>query len=192
MRDNNNDHPNANAYSSSLNSNSNRKVNKEPSHYSPRKEINDKKDTSHYQQNYNSQVISDNSVKDRESILFKINKLILDKANDEGSNKNLQMSYIENDTMKISTYIIVPDYLTSLLIGINNEFINKIMEKTETRITFETEVFYNLMKQNTIKNHDGVVGRICNIKGTPQQIGNAIKIISENIIKLETNLSDIK
>jgi len=39
---------------------------------------------------------------------------------------------------------------------------------------------------------EGVLGRICNIKGTPDQNSTALQLISEMIIKLEKSLNGVR
>jgi hypothetical protein len=39
---------------------------------------------------------------------------------------------------------------------------------------------------------EGVVGRICNIRGTSQQNAHGLQLLSEMIIKLESSLNGIR
>lgn len=39
---------------------------------------------------------------------------------------------------------------------------------------------------------EGVLGRICNIKGTPEQNSQALLLISDMIIKLEKSLNGVR
>ncbi len=62
-------------------------------------------------------------------------------------------------------------------------------------ITFQKEVNIDLIQYNDefkINTVQGVMGRVCNIKGTPQQNSMALQLISEMIIKLETSLNGIR
>ena len=89
-------------------------------------------------------------------------------------------SYEENGVMKISTDIIVPDHLVNILIGRKGENVRSIMGKTGSSINFSKE--YN--DDCKINTNNGI-GRICNLKGTPQQNALAMQMISEMIIKYE-------
>ena len=62
-----------------------------------------------------------------------------DYSNKDPSNN---VSYEEKGIIKISTDIIVPDYLVSLLIGKNGECIRGIMNKSGSMINFQKEVIY--------------------------------------------------
>jgi len=48
------------------------------------------------------------------------------------------------------------------------------------------------MQDEKVKNSDGIFGRICNLKGTPQQNAVALQNISEMIIKFECNLNGVR
>lgn len=61
-----------------------------------------------------------------------------DYPNEKDPSSNI--SYEEKGVMKISTSILVPDYLVSLLIGKNGENIKGIMNKSGSMITFAKEV----------------------------------------------------
>lgn len=98
------------------------------------------------------------------------------------------VSYEEKALMKISNDIIVPDYLVSLLIGKNGECIRNIMNKSGSMINFQKE-YNDDFKINT---SEGVLGRICNLKGKPEQNSVAMQLISEMIIKLESSLNGIR
>jgi predicted PilT family ATPase len=89
-------------------------------------------------------------------------------------------SYEENGIMKISTDIMVPDHLVNILIGKKGENVRNIMSKTGASINFSKE-YNDDCKINTSNG----IGRFCNLKGTPQQNGLAMKMISEMIIKYE-------
>ena len=91
----------------------------------------------------------------------------------------------------------MPDHLVSLLIGKNGETIRSIMNKSGSMINFQKEVRINLLNKQyhddmKVSTVDGVIGRLCNIKGTPQQNSSALLLISEMIIKLESSLYGIR
>lgn len=98
------------------------------------------------------------------------------------------ISYEEKGVVKISNDIIVPDYLVSLLIGKNGETTRGIMNKSGAMIIFQKEN-YDDLKVTTV---DGVLGRLCNIKGSVQQNCMAIQLINEMIVKLESSLNGVR
>ena len=49
-----------------------------------------------------------------------------------------------------------------------------------------------MQDEHKIKTSDGILGRICNIKGTSSQTAQALQYISDAIIRVETNLNGVK
>lgn len=90
-------------------------------------------------------------------------------------------SFDDNGITKISTDFIVPDHLVSLLIGKKGENVRTIMSQTGSSINFSKE--YN--DDCKILTPSGT-GRICNLKGTPEQNSQAMLLISEMVIKYES------
>ena len=118
-----------------------------------------------------------------------------------GKDPSHNVSYEEKGINKISIDIIVPDYLVSLLIGKNGECIRGIMTKSGSMITFQKEVlnqllilfiFFQYNEDSKINTSEGVLGRVCNIKGTPDQNSNALLLITDMIIKLEKSLNGVR
>jgi hypothetical protein len=80
----------------------------------------------------------------RGNISLNIEKNNKEDNNFDYSNKDpsTNISYEDKGIIKISTDIIVPDYLVSLLIGKNGECIRNIMNKSGSMINFQKEVIY--------------------------------------------------
>lgn len=108
------------------------------------------------------------------------------------TSKNI--SYDEKGVKKIITTIVVPDNLVSLLIGKNGDSIKGIMSKTDSIVSFAKEVsFFKLKYQSDCKvQSEGVLGRICIIKGTLENNLKAVKLIYENVEKLESSINGVR
>jgi len=59
-----------------------------------------------------------------------------------------------------------------------------IMNKTGTNIFIQEDC--------KVKTSDGINGKLCNIKGSSIQTGQAIQLISDTIMKIESNLNERK
>jgi len=85
--------------------------------------------------------------------------------------------------MKIGIDILVPKYLTSILIGKNGENIKVIQEKSSASINFSKE------DKGRYTLEEGEDGKRCRIVGSMDDTVYAFKLLLEDIVRWENKLN---
>ena len=115
----------------------------------------------------------DGALESKEEAATKIYELL-----DKGDKPSPRPSTPEDDDLRI--YVSVPDQYVARLIGKNGENVKAIMSKAKCKISFQ-----KIPLQDS-KNFDGEKTRMCFFSGTSACISKGVKLLLEQILKLES------